>query len=225
MESNILLVDDVRLFLEIQRDFLKHSSVRVTTAQNGAEALHIVKSEYPALVFMDYEMPEMSGADCCRAIKSDPATAGIPVVMITAKGDPKSEQCCRLAGCDGFLTKPLDRNVFLEAAGRFVGNIERREVRTQVELPGVVYSRGTALPCVVESLSCNGAFIVTDIPVEVGRAIEIGINLPDGSEIRCRGSIIWSRGAGAGRGSGLGVGFILPSASTKSALSNFLKNE
>jgi CheY-like chemotaxis protein len=224
MESNILLVDDVQLFLEIQKDFLKHSPINVTTARSSVAALQLIKTERPDLIFMDYEMPEMNGADCCRAIKSDPASAAIPVVMITARGDQESEAICRHAGCNEFLTKPLDRKIFLETAARFVGNVERRETRKTVKLPGAIHSRGTTLPCLVESLSSNGAFIVSDFPAEVGRVIQTSIDLPDGSTIECKGSIVWTKGAGLAK-NGFGVSFVLPSASTKSALIDFLKKQ
>lgn len=74
-------------------------------------------------------MPEMNGADCCRALKSNPGTAGIPVVVITARGDHASQGYRRSAGCNEFLTELLDRNLFLEMAGTFVLDIERREER------------------------------------------------------------------------------------------------
>lgn len=223
MASNILLVDDVQLFLEIQKDFLKQSSIKVQTAKNGVEALRMVKSQRPDLIFMDFEMPEMNGADCCRALKSDPASAAIPVVMITAKGDQESKTVCRLSGCDDFLSKPLDRNMFLAVASRFVGNVERRELRKKVNLSATIHSRGATAPCTVANLSSGGAFLATDFPAEPGRVILLSINLP-GATVECRGSVVWTREAGLEGGAGMGVSFVLPSAGAKSALLEFLKN-
>jgi CheY-like chemotaxis protein len=218
MERTILLVDDVRLFLEIQKEFLRNSSVNVITAKNGVDALHAVERQRPDLIFMDLEMPEMNGADCCRALKSNPASAGIPVVMITSRGDQASQGYCRSAGCDEFLTKPLSRNTFLETAGRFVKDIERREERKRVNLPGVIHARGTNLHCTVLNLSVGGAMLAADFQAELGRVLQISITLPDGSELQCRGKAVWS---GAPR-AGFGVSFILPSESTRGALAAFL---
>jgi len=221
LERTILIVDDVRLFLEIQKEFLQYASVQVVTAQNGVEALQAIDAKRPALIFMDLEMPKMNGVDCCRAIKTNPAWSAIPVVMITAKGDSQSQEECRSAGCDDFLTKPLNRSLYLETAGRFVVGLDRRERRTPIRLPGVLRSRGTTSPCTLHDLSLSGAFIATDFPGEPDRVIEVSFTLPDGSVQDCRAKIIWSKGGSATPG--FGVNFILLRAEVKDALSDFLE--
>jgi CheY-like chemotaxis protein len=168
-----MLVDDVRLFLEMQKDFLRNLSVNVITAKNGVEALHAIENKRPDLIFMDLEMPEMNGDICCRVIKTQPRTAAIPVVLITAKGDEASRINCRSAGCDDFLTKPLDRVMFLEATRRFIAGADRREKRKPVNIRGVFRSRGTTFPCVLSDLSIGGAFVTTDFDGDVDRIIQI----------------------------------------------------
>ena len=221
MESTILLVDDVRLFLEIQKEFLQYTAVKVVTAHNGVEALHAIGRQRPSLIFMDLEMPEMNGVVCCRAIKSNPDLSGIPVVMITAKGDEASQIDCRAAGCDGFLTKPLNRSLFLETAGRFVTDIDRREKRTTTRLSGIIRSRGTTSHCTLHDLSIGGAYIATTFQGELDRVVEISFLLPDGSPLECRAKIVWFKG---GPPPGFGVSFLLLPASAKEALGEFLKN-
>src|SRR6185369_2073121 len=81
--KKILLVDDVRLLLDIQKRFLASSQVRILTAGDGAEALEIVRLEHPDLIIMDKYMPKMNGLDCCVAIKADQSIAHIPVIMST----------------------------------------------------------------------------------------------------------------------------------------------
>ena len=222
MESTILLVDDVRLFLEIEKEFLQYTSMHIMTANNGLEALLAIKGRRPDLIFMDLEMPEMDGMVCCRAIKANPQLATIPVVMITAKGDEASQNQCRAAGCDAFLTKPLNRSLFLETAGRFVADLDRREKRWPIKLPGVLRSRGTTAPCTLHNLSLGGAFVATDFQGESDRVIEISFTLPDGSLQQCRGKIVWSKGSSAGSPRGFGVSFVLLAAGSKKALSEFL---
>ena len=225
MERTILLVDDVRLFLEIQKEFLQNSSVNVITADNGADALRAIGNKRPDLIFMDLEMPEMNGADCCRAIKSNPASAAIPVVMITGRDDEESQVNCRAAGCNDFLTKPLNRNLFLETAVRFVHNIDRREKRKQIEVAGAFRSRGASFPCTLRDLSVGGAFIATqeDFNGELGRIIQISFALPDGSPVECRGTIVWHKGPAAGSHPGFGINFVLLPLQTKDALMKYLK--
>ena len=224
MESTVLLVDDVRLFLEIQKEFLQNSPVKIITARNGVEALHAAYNEKPDLIFMDLEMPEMNGDVCCRTIKSKPETAGIPVVMITAKGDEASRINCRSAGCDDFLTKPLDRIMFLETARRFLANTDRREIRKHVNLGGYFRWRGTSIPCFLSDLSVGGAFVTTDLKGDIGSFVQINFTLPDGSVLDCRSKISWQKQSDAGSPVGFGVSFVLIPKDTKDAITNFIKN-
>ena len=85
-KPKILLVDDTRLVLELEKSFLKLSDVEVLTAGNGVEALALIRKDPPDLVFMDMNMPEMDGISCCTLIKSDPFLSDIPVVMLTTAG-------------------------------------------------------------------------------------------------------------------------------------------
>jgi len=225
MERTILLVDDVRLFLEIQKEFLQNSSVNVVTANNGVDALHAIDKQRPDLIFMDLEMPEMNGVDCCRAIKSNPASAEIPVVMITGRGDDASMLNCRAAGCNGFLTKPLNRIQYLETAVRFVQNIDRRERRKPIRIPGSLRFRGTSVPCVLRDLSVGGAFVTAqeDFQGETGRVVQISFALPDGALVECQGSIVWNKGASVGTPHGFGVNFVLLPQPVRDALTRYLK--
>jgi len=225
MTSTILLVDDVRLFLEMQKEFLEYASVQVLTARNGHEALQAIGQKRPDLVFMDLEMPEMDGVECCRTIKTDTRLSGIPVVMITAKGDSASQQLCRAAGCDGFLTKPLSRALFLETAGHFVPNLDRRAKRSPVALPAVLKSRNCTANGTLQDLSAGGAFIVAQFDAEVGRSVEISFTLPNGTTQDCRAKVVWTRQAGPSRPAGFGISFVLLPATTRSDLERFLKQE
>lgn len=125
----ILLVDDTKLFLKLEQEYLKQSPVIILTAGNGREALEIVMNNRPDLIFMDLNMPEMDGVTCCAAIKSDPDLCSIPVILVTTEGMDESVERCKQAGCDGFLTKPIDRKLFLEMGRTFLSDINRREKR------------------------------------------------------------------------------------------------
>jgi CheY-like chemotaxis protein len=223
MEKTVLLVDDVRLFLEIQKEYLQNSSVKIMTANNGIEALHAICSKRPDLIFMDLEMPEMNGDVCCRAIKSRPETASIPVVMITSKGDETSRINCRSAGCDDFLTKPFDRVLFLETARRYLADADRREMRKTINISGVFSSRGATFPCALSNLSVGGAFVTTDFNGDLGRVVQITFALPDGLVVECQARICWLKRSDAGSPLGFGVNFVLLPSKTKDAMMNFFK--
>ena len=109
MPERILVVDDVPVNVKLLADLLAVKGYTVVTAAGGAEALEKVDKEQPALVLLDVMMPGMSGYDVCRKIRQNPATAMLPVIMVTAL-DPTQERVKGIdAGADDFLTKPINQ--------------------------------------------------------------------------------------------------------------------
>jgi class 3 adenylate cyclase len=105
--GRVLVVDDTPVNVKLLADLLTAKGYGVVTAASGAEALGKVRAEAPDLVLLDVMMPGMSGYEVCRAIRDDPATAMLPVVMVTAL-DPGQERVKGIeAGADDFLTKPI----------------------------------------------------------------------------------------------------------------------
>src|SRR5215510_172413 len=102
----------VKEFVDVIREMLDRRAVKgyvVVTAAAGAEALEKIDKEQPALVLLDVMMPGMSGYDVCRKIRQNPATAMLPVIMVTAL-DPTQERVKGIeAGADDFLTKPINQ--------------------------------------------------------------------------------------------------------------------
>ena len=105
----ILVVDDVAQNVRLLEQLLMLSGYSVITASSGAEGLQKVASENPDLVLLDVVMPQMSGYEVCRAIRANPATQLLPVVMVTAL-DPAEERVKGIeAGADDFLSKPINQ--------------------------------------------------------------------------------------------------------------------
>ena len=103
----ILVVDDTPSNVKLLADILQAKGYAVLTAANGAEALARTERETPDLLLLDVMMPGMSGYDVCRKIRANPATAVLPVIMVTAL-DPGQERVKGIdAGADDFLTKPI----------------------------------------------------------------------------------------------------------------------
>jgi CheY-like chemotaxis protein len=223
MGTTILLVDDIQMFIDIEKEFLHYSQAEILTARNGQEALDVIKSMRPDLVFMDLQMPRMDGAACCRAVKSDPTLRGIPVVMVTTKGKEEDKEACFSAGCDCFLTKPLDRDQFLEVARKFVPNIDRREKRLAIGVNGTFRSDGAAMPCTLYDLSVGGAFVKSDYAGVPDRVIQISFTLPDGTVIESHGTIAWVNRTDTSMPRGFGVRFALLPRHAKKALASFVE--
>lgn len=109
----ILIVDDSpteRFFLA---DLLSKRGYAVVTAENGEEALTMVKLEKPALVVMDVVMPGTSGYQATRALARDPATQGIPVILCTSKNAESDRVWGLRQGAKEYVVKPVDADELL----------------------------------------------------------------------------------------------------------------
>jgi class 3 adenylate cyclase len=109
MTAHILVVDDVPKNVKLLADVLAAKGFRTSTAASGEEALERIAADMPDLVLLDVMMPGMSGYEVCAAIRADPKTGILPVVLVTAL-DPAQERIKGLeAGADDFLTKPVNQ--------------------------------------------------------------------------------------------------------------------
>ena len=109
MKKKILLVDDTETVLMTEKLMLAGQNFDVSVARNGLDALERISSEPPDLVLLDVVMPILNGIETCKKLKDNPDTAGIPVLIVTTKGEPENVEKAMLAGCDDFLTKPFDK--------------------------------------------------------------------------------------------------------------------
>ena len=107
--ARILVVDDVPANLRMLSGMLKPRGFEVLTAGGGAEGLDLALKELPDLVLLDVMMPDMSGYDVCRALRANPDTEMLPVVMVTALDQSEERIKGIEAGADDFLSKPVSQ--------------------------------------------------------------------------------------------------------------------
>src|SRR6202451_3492450 len=108
MTARVLVVDDILSNVKLLEAKLTAEYFDVVTAFNGLEALAKVEEHEPDIVLLDVMMPGMDGFEVCRRIKSNPKSAHLPVVMVTALDQPSDRVAGLDAGADDFLTKPVD---------------------------------------------------------------------------------------------------------------------
>jgi chemotaxis family two-component system response regulator PixH len=112
--STALIVEDVQTDLMILTSYLENVGWRVVSATSGEEALTYLSSHKPDIVFLDVVLPGRSGFEICRAIKSQPETQQIPVVMCSTKNTDMDRFWGLKQGADRYLAKPVNRNDFME---------------------------------------------------------------------------------------------------------------
>ncbi len=108
-EPSVLVVDDNQQNLELLLAYLEDVDCKTLSANDGAEALEIVKTSSPDLILLDVMMPKMSGFEVCRRIKNDPKTTDIPVIMVTALNELGDIERAINSGTDDFLSKPVNK--------------------------------------------------------------------------------------------------------------------
>ncbi|MBA2446620.1 MAG: response regulator [Chloroflexi bacterium] len=101
---------------------LGRGAYRVLEATNGAAGLELARRERPDLVILDVGMPDLDGYTVCRALKGDPETAGMAVVMLTARAQEGDRQRGVEAGADAYITKPFSPRALLETVERMLGS-------------------------------------------------------------------------------------------------------
>jgi two-component system, OmpR family, alkaline phosphatase synthesis response regulator PhoP len=124
MDAKILIADDeahIRLLITQTLEELEDQGVELLTAPDGENALELIRSERPGLVFLDVMMPKMNGFDVCQAVKADPGLRGTYVVMLTAKGQEIDKLKGQEVGADIYMTKPFDPDELLDRASRVLG--------------------------------------------------------------------------------------------------------
>ena len=128
--ARILVVDDVADNVEILRMRLAALGYEVVTAKDGEEALACVPKLLPDLILLDIMMPKVSGFEVCKTVKGSPATRGIMILMVTALNEDGDIERAVNAGCDDFLSKPVNK---LELLKRVENMLKLRQVSDELE--------------------------------------------------------------------------------------------
>ncbi len=174
----ILLVDDMSNFLDLEVSFLRRKDCDILTASDGVDALKKAKLEKPDIILLDVEMPRMTGIECCRILKSDPALKHIPVIMVTSTS--KRDESFA-AGADDFWQKPINESLFLDGIKKFVPIKERTDKRLAIGLQ-VDYRIGENKDKLVQAftkdLSHGGMFLITRDTLPIGSLFDIEFALP-----------------------------------------------
>lgn len=119
MNKKLLIVDDeahIRMLIEQTLEDLEDEGVEMFFAENGQQALDLIKQEKPDLVFLDVMMPKMNGMEVCQMVKKELGLEGVYIILLTAKGQEVDRQNGLDMGADRYMTKPFDPDEMLDIA-------------------------------------------------------------------------------------------------------------
>jgi CheY-like chemotaxis protein len=121
-QKTILLVDDSAVATLNEKMILRGSGRYVLLeAKDGAEAVAMAKVEKPDLIVMDIVMPKMDGIEACRVLRSDEATKEIPIIMVTTRGEAENVEAGYAAGCNDYITKPVNSGELMKKVENLIG--------------------------------------------------------------------------------------------------------
>ena len=131
MNKRILVVEDNPLNLELVTDLLEAAGSIVCPARSAEEGLRAARELSPDLILMDLSLPGLDGLAAMRALRADPATQHLTIVALTSHAMKGDEALALRAGCDGYLTKPIDTRTFAAKVAAFIAAADSRLTEPQ----------------------------------------------------------------------------------------------
>ena len=119
--KKILLADDSNTALMMERTLLSKSAYDVVVARDGQEAIRQAVDEAPDLIILDVVMPNMDGFEACRELRKLEATRAIPIIMVTTRGEPHNVESGFEAGCNDYVTKPINGPELVSKVRNLIG--------------------------------------------------------------------------------------------------------
>jgi len=227
VKKNLLLVDDMELFLFMEQSYLQREDFVLHAARSGKEALDKVYKIRPDLILLDLHMPDLPGDQVCARIKGDPEYRHIPVLSATIEKNRTTLARCVDAGCDAFILKPFNKEQLLRTIQELLVIALRTHRRVEVSVPCVIRVDEETLECTIRNVSEGGVFIETGIPLERESILELQFILPEIDYLfHLQAVVRWASSfVRMTAHPGMGVEFITGSESEREILGKFVEKE
>jgi CheY-like chemotaxis protein len=135
VKKRILVVEDNLLSLELVADLLEAVGFIVGHAHTAEDGLRAARELSPDLILMDLSLPGLDGLAATKALRADPATRHLTIIALTAHAMKGDEALALSAGCDGYLTKPIDTRTFAATVAAFIAAAAARRTKPQTACP------------------------------------------------------------------------------------------
>ncbi len=123
MEEKILVIEDTPVNMELVTDLLEVAGYQVIQAETAETGIEKARAEAPDLILMDIGLPGMDGLTAAGILKRDQLTKDIPIIALTSHAMKEDKERIIAAGCDGYITKPIDTREFPKMMGRFINSL------------------------------------------------------------------------------------------------------
>lgn len=143
--GKILIVDDIPDTVKLLSDWLEGHNFRASGVTSSLQALQLAEEQSPDLILLDVMMPKMDGIETCRRLKANPKTAGIPVILVTAKNPSDARSEGMMAGAIDYITKPINLNDLVRRIEAALATTSQSPVDVQRLLAEVAHSAMTIL--------------------------------------------------------------------------------
>ncbi len=206
----ILMVDDVELFLELERSYLEGLGYDLLTASSGEETLARIAQVEPDILLLDFYMPGIDGDEVCATLRKNPHWENLPIIMVTAAGKPDEVQRCLAAGCDDYITKPVNKQELREKVKRLLGQVHLRTFnRVPLDMPVKLKGEGEEKQHQgrVRDISHNGLYLKTETRLPENSSVELTLELSEGNSLELFGKV---KRVEQGSANGLGVYLVNP---------------
>lgn len=214
----LLIVDDMKSFLNLEQTFLRRADCRVFTATTGLEAIKVAELVHPDLILLDIEMPELNGIETTRILQNNEKLKNIPIIIVSST--TRKEEALK-AGAKEFLQKPIDENKFLETILKYIPLKIRKDKRVDLKTNCNFVFEGSQHKGETKDVSISGIFLETEVPLEIGSHLEISFSIPlNGNKKEIKSDAIVIRKSQ----NGYGLGFFEISEGAKVFLEEFIKN-
>ena len=225
VRKKILVADDAEVFRELGSAFLVRLGT-VLTASTGGEALEIARREQPAVMIVDFDMPDMCGDNLCRAVKADRDLHRTPVILVTSGQCAEDHARAVRAQADDVLTKPLSRIQLGLSVSRLLGE-ERHLALTRVPLNETVRVRLVRDEAsswgVMRDLSRGGIFVESTGKLPIDTEIDLDFRLPNARKpLRPTAQVMWAGLHARTRAPGMGLRFLALDRSSSHQIDSFV---
>ncbi|MDH3975594.1 MAG: response regulator [Deltaproteobacteria bacterium] len=227
--NKILIVDDSRFFLSLVESLLDRWGCKMLTATNAENALKLIDSEKPRIILLDLHMPHVTGDKLCKIVKSKPEYEEIIIIMLIASNKQADIDKCFKAGCNDYITKPIDKENLLNSIGKYIPMVKRNYERAPIYESVKYYHNNAEYSGHIHVISQGGAFIMGEHMVPPESVIKLIFSISKMHEsMEIIGKVAWNFDSKEkfpqllATAQGMGVQFIKISDSAKSAIIKYM---